>query len=205
MSESARHLPRIGIGALLALAVAMIASASWIHVKAALAQVLLQRAWTQSDNGRRSVRPWPWADMAPIARLSVPRLGKSFIVLDNDSGQALAFGPGWTPSSAVPATPGLSVISAHRDTQFAFLQDLHQGDRIEVDAAAGQRNYRVVSTRIVDSTHLRFANSASADALVLVTCYPFDAIVPGGSKRYVVEALPQGVNGRFERRVAMLR
>ncbi|MEO8804149.1 MAG: class GN sortase [Rudaea sp.] len=205
MNATSRQLPCIGIGALLALAIAMIASASWIHVKAAVAQVLLQRAWAQSDNGRHNVRPWPWADMAPIARLSVPRLDKSFIVLDNDSGQALAFGPGWTPSSAAPATHGLSVISAHRDTQFAFLRDLQRGDRIDIDAVAGQRVYRVVATRIVDSTNLRLANPDSADALVLLTCYPFDAIVPGGSQRFVVEALPQGINGRFERRVAMLR
>lgn len=205
MNATTRHLPRIGIGALLALAVVMIASAGWIHAKAAIAQVLLQRAWTASDNGRHSVRPWPWADMAPIARLSVPRLDKSFIVLDNDSGQALAFGPGWTPSSAVPATRGLSVISAHRDTQFAFLRELQRGDRIDIDAAAGQRVYRVVAMRIVDSTNLRLANPDSADALILVTCYPFDAIVPGGSQRFVVEALPQGINGRFEHRVAMLR
>ncbi|HET8942649.1 MAG TPA: class GN sortase [Rudaea sp.] len=205
MNPASRRLPRIGIGALLALAVAMIASAGWIHVKAALAQVLLQRAWAQSDSGRTSVRPWPWADMTPIAQLAVPRLGKRFIVLDNDSGQALAFGPGWTPSSAVPATHGLSVISAHRDTQFASLQYLHQGDRIEIDGAAGRRSYRVVSMRIVDSRDMRLANADSIDALVLVTCYPFDAIVPGGSQRYVVEALPEGVSGRLERRVAMLR
>ena len=205
MNAIQRQLPRIGIGALLTLAVAMIASAGWIHVKAAVAQVLLQRAWTQSDSGRRNVRPWPWADMAPIAQLVVPRLGKRFIVLNDDSGQALAFGPGWTPSSAVPGTRGLSVISAHRDTQFAFLQNVREGDRIEVDAAAGKRSYRVVSMRIVDSQNLRLANADSTDALVLVTCYPFAAIVPGGSQRYIVEALPEGVSGRLERRVAMLR
>ena len=81
-------------------------SGVWIHAKAALAQVLLARAWAQSDHGRRIQRPWPWADMAPIARLSVPRLHQDLIVLDGDNGQALAFGPGWTPGSAGPASRG---------------------------------------------------------------------------------------------------
>ena len=101
----------------------------WIHAKAALAQLLLARAWVRSDHGRHARRPWPWpwADMAPIARLSAPRLHQGLIVLDDDSGQALAFGPGWIPGSAMPGTHGLSAISAHRDTQFRFLQMLWPG------------------------------------------------------------------------------
>ena len=110
--------------AALALAAGLGLDAGWIHAKAALAQVLLERAWAHSDHGRRTQRPWPWADIAPLARLSVPRLKRNLIVLDDASGQALAFGPGWTPGSARPGTPGLAVISAHRDTQFSFLKAL---------------------------------------------------------------------------------
>lgn len=195
----------LAIGALWVLAAAMAASAGWIHAKAMLAQVLLQQAWSQSHDGRLAVKPWPWADIAPIARLRVPRFGEDLIVLDNDSGQALAFGPGWTPSSAVPGTPGLSVISAHRDTQFAFLRKLERGDRIDVVAASGTRTYHVVSARVVDSRRMRLGNAANTDALVLVTCYPFDAVVPGGPLRYVVEAKPQRSGIRSDRRLAMRR
>ena len=166
----------------------------WIHAKAALAQLLLGRAWLRSDHGRDARRPWPWADMAPIARLSVPRLQRDLIVLDDDRGQALAFGPGWTPGSAVPGTHGLSVISAHRDTQFRFLQRLWPGDRLHLDGPRGGSDYQVIGSRIIDSRHLGIPPASSMDGLWLVTCYPFDAIVPGGPLRYVVQARRTNLN-----------
>ncbi len=110
----------------------------WIHAKAALPHVLLTRAWAQSGHGRRATRAWPWADISPIARLGVPRLHQDLIVLNGDSGQALAFGPDWTPGSARPASPGLSVISGQRDTRFGALQALRPGDLLRVDGTAGQ-------------------------------------------------------------------
>ncbi len=59
----------------------------WIHATAALARRLLGRAWVRSDHRRETRRPWPSADMAPIAALSVLRLQQDLIVLDADSGQ----------------------------------------------------------------------------------------------------------------------
>ncbi len=118
----------------------------------------------------------------------MPRLHRDLIVLDRDSGQALAFGPGWTPSSAAPGANGLTVISAHRDTQFTFLKKLHRGDRIVIDGARGTARYRVARMQVVDSRHARLPNAASRDGLLLVTCYPFDAVIPGGPLRYVVWA-----------------
>jgi sortase A len=174
--------------AALAVAGGLALSASWIHAKAALAQVLLERAWARSDHGRRMQRPWPWADIAPLARLSVPRLRQDLIVLDGASGQALAFGPGWTPGTARPGTRGLAVISAHRDTQFSFLKALRPGDRLHLDGPAGGSDYRVDSSRIVDSRQYGLPTADSLDGLWLVTCYPFDAIMPGGPLRYVVQA-----------------
>ncbi len=166
----------------------------WIHAKAALAQLLLERAWVRSEHGREARRPWPWADMAPIARLSVPRLRQNLIVLDDDSGQALAFGPGWTPGSAMPGTHGLSVISAHRDTQFRFLQMLWPGDRLHLESRRGGSDYQVIDSRIIDSRQARIPAADSMDGLWLVTCYPFDAIVPGGPLRYVVQARRMNLN-----------
>ncbi|MFC5524523.1 class GN sortase [Rhodanobacter ginsengisoli] len=160
----------------------------WIHAKAALAQVLMARAWARSDHGRVTQRPWPWADIAPIARLSVPRLQRDLIVLDGDNGQALAFGPGWMRASAPPGTPGLSIISAHRDTQFHFLQALHPGDLLHLEGRGGGSDYRVEGSRVIDSRHVRVPAADSMDGLWLVTCYPFGAIVPGGPLRYVVQA-----------------
>ena len=70
-------------GAVLALAALLIAGSSvpfagagWIHAKAMLAQVLLERSWQARLAGgdAGAAKPWPWADTAPVARLQVPRL-----------------------------------------------------------------------------------------------------------------------------------
>lgn len=163
--------------------------AAYMTAKAGLAQVLLQRAWQQRIETGVAVKPWPWADTSPIARLRVARLGADEIVLSGDSGRTLAFGPGWAESSAVPGVPGLSVVSAHRDTHFAFLRDLVDGDAIRIDSARGASEYRVVSTRVVDSANERIDSGDDVDALLLVTCYPFDALTTGGTLRYVVTAV----------------
>lgn len=185
-----RLILRSTSAAALLAALLLFGSAGWIHAKAALAQVLLENAWQQTQASGQRIKPWPWADMAPIARLEVPRLDADLIVLDSDSGQALAFGPGWTPSSAPPGQAGVSVISAHRDTQFGLLQKLREGDLIKVSGQHAQRGYRVANMRVVDSRQTRLPAANSGDALLLVTCYPFDAIVPGGPLRYVVAAKP---------------
>ena len=45
----------------------------WIKAKAELAQILLERAFTQSIATGQPVKPWSWADTWPVARISVPR------------------------------------------------------------------------------------------------------------------------------------
>lgn len=176
---------------LLLAALACAAQAGAIHAKAWLAQVLLERAWRAhlADDGAH--RPWPWADTAPVARLSMPRLGVSQIVLAGDSGRTLAFGPGWAQASAMPNTAGTAVISGHRDTHFAWLRDVTAGDELRIETRAGERRYRIVATAIADSRDERIALDGD-DALVLVTCWPFDAVSAGGPLRYVVRAMPVG-------------
>ncbi len=164
--------------------------AGYMNAKAELAQILLQRAWQQRLETGVATKPWPWADTSPIARLKVAKLGIDEIILSGDSGRTLAFGPGWAPSSALPGMPGLSVVSAHRDTHFAFLRELSTGDRIEIDGGNGSRSLRVASMRIIDSREERIETIEDADALLLVTCYPFDALDAGGPLRYAVVAVP---------------
>jgi len=174
--------------ALLALTVWLWGGAGYIHAKASVAQMLLNRAWNRAQATGAAVKPWPWADTAPLARLEVPRLDISEIVLRGDSGRTLAFGPAWNEGSALPGERGTSVISGHRDTHFSFLQRLRADDRIAIDGMSGRRWYRVMQTRIVDANATRIDATGNEDSLLLVTCYPFDAIVAGGPLRYVVRA-----------------
>ena len=184
----ASHVPRVLALALCAVATLLAFDAAMLRAKAVLAQVLLDRAWTMSLTEGRPLKPWPWADAAPVARLTVARLGITRIVLGGDSGRSLAFAPGWSESSAPPATAGSSVISAHRDTHFAFLRELVPGDLIEVQGLRETRRYRVEGLHVVDSRRARLAIDHDLDRVLLVTCWPFDALDARGPLRYLVEA-----------------
>lgn len=177
-----------------AIAALPLGHAGYVHAKAVLAQCLLERAWREARQGGVAPRPWPWADTVPVARLRVARLRVERIVLDGDSGRTLAFGPGWAPASARPGSRGVVLISAHRDTHFAFLRELRHGDRVALESARGTRRYRVEDLRVVDARE-GAALPGDADGLVLVTCWPFDAIAPGGPLRYVVSAMPESTAG----------
>ena len=67
-------------------------------------------------------KPWGWADMHPVGHISIPSVGLSSIVLDNISGEALAFGPGHLSNSATPGKSGNIVIAGHRDSFFRSLK-----------------------------------------------------------------------------------
>jgi len=176
---------------LLATALGLAIHAGWIPAKAALAQELLQSSWSATAIDGRPHRPWPWADTHAVAKIVQPRLGIEQIVLAGDSGRTLAFGPGWAEASATPASEsGSVVISGHRDTHFAWLQDLRDGDAVRLETRLGPRDFRVTALQVVDSRHHRLAMSPDREQLVLVTCWPFDATAPRGPLRYVVTLVP---------------
>jgi len=165
---------------------------SWIHAKAWLAQILIKQAWSETLQGKQQVKPWPWADTWPVAKLSVAEKGIEYYVLSGASGNALAFGPGHYSGTSLPGDFGTSVIAGHRDTQFRFLKHLKAGDEIAIENTQGiTRRYRIDDKQVVDSRQQKLGYVKTLDQLLLVTCYPFDAINPGGPLRLVVTARPE--------------
>ena len=179
----------VAAGALLALGAASLLAGLWLPLKAALAEELLNRAWSAARQGGEHVKPWPWADTWPVARLSLPPAAHTgpLIVLAGATGRGLAFAPGLLDGSAEPGEPGVAVIAAHRDTHFRALARLALGDRFEIERADGARlDYAVTSIEVIDTKTESLRLDANASVVALVTCYPFDALVPGGTLRYVV-------------------
>lgn len=161
----------------------------YIKAKAELAQVLLERAWQRTLIDGKPHKAWPWADTWPVAKLDVPALGQSRIVLSNASGEALAFGPGHLLGSPLPGNRGTTIIAGHRDTHFAFLRELKSDDAVILTTAHGTgRRYIVGAMEIVnaDNSHI---DPHTGTGIALVTCYPFDAR-ERGPLRYIVFATP---------------
>jgi sortase A len=182
-------LPATLLVGLLAVGSWQIGEGSWIYAKAGLAQILLERAWSRTLAGESAVRPWAWADTWPVARLLVPSMQEDLIVLNGAYGRTLAFGPGYAESSAFPGQPGTTILTAHRDTHFHFLKGLKELDEILLETSGGKRLRYLVQELLVMDESAAINMDKRSDRLVLVTCYPFEAIVPGGTLRYVVTAI----------------
>lgn len=160
----------------------------WIHAKAYAAQILLERAFSESIATGEKVKPWAWADTWPVARIEAPRLAASAIALNGASGQALAFGPGHLQNTPQAGEQGTAVYAAHRDTHFAFLKDIEQGDLIRVTRNDGKTyTYRATQMTVTRWDEARIDVHSAGSQLVLATCYPFDAVTQG-PLRYLVYA-----------------
>ena len=180
-----RALPLMVIAALLLSGAAVTAKALYIPVKAEVAQILLDRAFNKSVENGIPIKPWSWADTAPIARIRVPHLGASEVVLSGGSGEAMAFGP--TALVDDPAR-GLTILAAHRDTHFEFVQDLKAGDIVTLEridtSSASFRITNLETVRWDEFTHPNEGRSFGGGGLLaLTTCYPFGSNTPGPLRR----------------------
>jgi len=161
----------------------------FIHCKALLAQYLLRSSWEKSLASGASVKPWPWSDTFPVARLFHEPLGVDMIVLGGDQGAILAFGPGHMRQSSLPPEAGNCIIAGHRDTSFSFLHELGRGDNLGIQDRAGKiHTYEVTEKAIVHRNNL-YVRQDAASWLTLITCYPPDGLHGAGDLRLVVSAV----------------
>jgi sortase A len=174
---------------ILCLGIFFLGKGLYIPVKAFVAQVLLEHAWQKTQRGKNDTKPWPWADFKPVASLYFPEQDYRTIVVNGASYTSLAFAPGHMDGSAPPGEKGNTVIIGHRETHFSLLQHLHPGDTFYLTIPGGtQVHYRVHTTRIINKTNTIVMNQKDDSMVTLITCYPFQAFLPG-DKRFVVIAM----------------
>ena len=130
-----------------------------------------------------------------IARLRVPRLGLSIVVIDGTDAGDLRRGPGRHRETFMPGEGKLVYVAGHRTTYgapFSEIDRLEAGDTISVELPYGSVEYRVTRHRIVDDNDLSVLESHNREELVLQACHPrFFA-----SQRYLVYASPVSVSAR---------
>lgn len=182
--------PRMVAWLTLTLAFAAFVQGSYIHAKAEVAQLLLRAAWSRSITSGVAQKPWPWADMRVAGRILVPDSDVDMIVLGSGSGEAMAFGPALL-TNVSGSEKGPSVLGGHRDTHLRFLADMEIGQDLVYSSLNGRTTrYRLENTLVADSRSERVQVGVSEDALILVTCYPFDTLLVGGPLRFVAIARP---------------
>jgi len=149
------------------------------------------------DNVKREARRYRLTseDGDAIARLRIPRLGLSAVVVNGTGVDDLRRGPGRHLESFMPGERELVYIAGHRTTYgapFGDINELKPGDPITVEVPYATIVYRVTRHRIVDDNDISVLESPHHEELVLQACHPrFFA-----SQRYLVYARPVSVKQR---------
>ena len=124
----------------------------------------------------------------PIAILSIPAVGLEVPVFEDTSERNLNRGAGWIEGTAGPNDGGNMAIAAHRDGYFRALKDVKVGQHLDLVSLNETQRYRVTEVLIVDPEEVWVLAPTEADAVTLVTCYPF-YFVGNAPQRYIVRAL----------------
>lgn len=179
--------------------------AAWLPAKAWLSQQLINASWQQAMTEQQlkqakqqsksstpiALKPWPWADTFPIAALDFQRLDKNIVVLNGGDPTTLAFSVGAIAPFNQAGGDKPFVVAGHRDSHFAFLQDIILKDVISLTNTHGRSQlYQVERIDIVDASAAQLALPADQANLVLITCYPFEGISDNANERYVITATP---------------
>jgi sortase A len=111
-----------------------------------------------------------------VARIIIPRIGVSFVVVKGTSTSDLESGPGIFSETAFPGVAATTAIAGHRTTYlapFRHIDELRPGSRILLNMPYAHFTYIVVGSRVVAPTDVRAAvGYVGYSRLVLSACTP---------------------------------
>ncbi|MFY1705252.1 class E sortase [Micromonospora sp. WMMA1923] len=125
--------------------------------------------------------PKPPVEGKPIAGLYIPKLDKSWIVVEGVSQKDIRYAPGHYPDSAMPGQVGNFSVAGHRNrATFWRLDELNNGDVIVAESKTTWFVYRVSKNHIVKPSQVevvapvpgRPRAKPTQAMLTLTTCNP---------------------------------
>jgi sortase A len=129
--------------------------------------------------------PPPPPEGEAVARLRIPKIGVDSIVVNGVTRDDLRKGPGHYPDTPLPGQEGNAAIAGHRTTYgapFSDLDQLGEGDLIQVRTLQGSFEYHVTEQLVVDPSNVGVIDSIPIDpgqpengylaTLTLTTCNP---------------------------------
>jgi sortase A len=127
-----------------------------------------------------------------VARIRIPRLGLTEIVVNGTDHDSLKRGPGRYLGSAMPGEGELVYVAGHRTTYgapFSRIDKLRKGDRVLLQLPYATFEYAITGHRIVAASQTSVLESKGYEQLALQACHPrFFA-----THRYIAYAKPVGV------------
>lgn len=122
------------------------------------------------------VLPPPTSGPQSPTRIVIPGIGVDYPVVPGDGWEELKRGVGHRPGSANPGERGNMVLSGHNDVfgeVFKDLQQLKEGDQVQIFAGGREFRYQVRAKRIVMPTDLSPLQPSRESIVTLITCYPY--------------------------------
>lgn len=129
----------------------------------------------QTGQGTVPPSPPPVPDGKAVAVMAIPKLGLQQAVVEGTNPDDLRKGPGRYKRTALPGEPGNAAIAGHRTTYgapFARLDELKNGDLIQVTTRRGQFRYQVDEQRVVKPSDNTVLQPTTDARLTLTTCHP---------------------------------
>jgi len=124
-----------------------------------------------------------------LARLQIPSVGLSVMVLEGTDSVTLNRGVGHIEGTARPGEPGNVGLAGHRDSFFRCLDRIAANDEIILTTPEGlELRYVVDDISILEPDHVEVLDPTPNSTLTLITCYPF-YYVGSAPLRFVVRAL----------------
>ena len=93
------------------------------------------------------------------------------------------------------------MVAGHRDSHFEFIKNLIIGDTVIISNYHNDRQSYRVNKAVEFDTRTEQLNLTGQDMLTLITCYPFNDLVPGGPLRWIVDATPVPSTGTLSNNV----
>ncbi|MDQ3320076.1 MAG: class E sortase [Actinomycetota bacterium] len=110
-----------------------------------------------------------------VGRITMPTLGRSYVIVQGVGTSALRKGPGHYSGTAFPGQGQTVAIAGHRTTYmapFRTVNRLRRTQPVVLEMPYGRLTYRVEKTRIVPPTATEVTRDVGYDRLVLTACHP---------------------------------
>jgi sortase A len=141
-------------------------------------------------------------DGGAVGRITMPRIGASFVVVKGTSTEDLRSGPGVYPQTGLPGAARTTAIAGHRTTYLAPFRNIDQlaiGSRIRLEMPYAEFTYSVIGQRVVEPTDVQAAiANIGYNRLVLSACTPlFSAAKRLLVYAYLIRTVPRGAARRL--------
>jgi len=114
-------------------------------------------------------------DQIQLGGISIPKLGVDAPLLEGIRLTTLDNGPGHWPGTAMPGEVGNVVVAAHRTSHggpFRNIDQLVAGDKVIFNTAAGEVEYTVTGTQIVNPDAIWIVDPTDTPTATLFACHP---------------------------------